>query len=142
MRDKGIGAAGESSLEGAGGGGEIGGIGQPCDIGVARGIDRYAVATSSAAAAQVGGVEQGRAGGVQFGDKGIAAAGRSSLEGARGGGEIGGAGTACDIGVARGIDRYADAVVIAAAAQVGGVEQGRAGGVQLADKGIVVRRRK
>ena len=46
--DKGIAyePATESSLEGARGGGEIGGIGQACDIGVARSVERYAMASS------------------------------------------------------------------------------------------------
>ena len=70
------------------------------DIGVARGIDRYANAFVVATSAQVGGVEQGRAGGVQLADKGIPVSAVSGLEGARGGGEIRGSGNARDIGVA------------------------------------------
>ena len=48
--------------------------------------------SSSATSAQVGGVEQGRAGGVQLADKGITeeAPAESGLEGAWGGGEISG----------------------------------------------------
>jgi hypothetical protein len=60
----------------------------------------------------------------------------SGLEGARSGGKIGGKGHACDIGVARGIDTYASAIVDVISTQVARVKKGRAGGVQLADKGI------
>ena len=58
----------------------------------------------------------------------------SGLEGARSGGKIGGKGHACDIGVARGIDTYASAIVDVISTQVARVKKGRAGGVQLADK--------
>jgi hypothetical protein len=68
--------------------------------------------------------------------EGIHPPAESGLEGARDGREIGGEALACDIGIGRGIDAYAGAVVDVNSAQVAGVDQGRAGGVQLSDKGI------
>jgi hypothetical protein len=74
----------ESGLEGTRDGGEIGGEAIAGDIGVGRGIDAYASAVVDVISAQEGGVEQGGAGGVRLGDKGIVDPGFSGLEGARG----------------------------------------------------------
>src|SRR5262249_27791463 len=141
LTDKSITAPSESGLEGSRRGGEIGREGRARDIGVARDIDRYAEAVVGAAPVQVGGVDQGRSQDVELGDKASAAvrSGEAGLESTRGGGEIGGTGSTRDISVARVGDRYAISLVAATSAQVRGVEQSRAGGVHLTDKGIEVR---
>jgi hypothetical protein len=132
LHHKGINVAtGESGLEGARGYWKIRGSGPAADVDVAGGVDCHGIATT----VQVGGVDQRRAGAVQLADKAPADTG---LEGTRGGREIGGTSDARDIGVTRGIDRYVPPLVGATSAQVGGVEQGRAGGVQLADKSIEI----
>src|SRR5262249_11126686 len=116
--------------------GKIGGKGLAGDKGVARGVQRYARAHIGFASAEVGGIEQGRAGGIQLAHEGIDSPGESRLEGARGGGEIGGKGLAGDIGGDQRIEHYGKTLVSVTSAQIGGVDQTRAGGVQLADKGI------
>ena len=142
LADKGMEApARESGLKGAWRRGEIGGLRGACDIGAAGGIDRDASAFVVTRSAQVGGVEQGRAGGVELADKGITeeAPAESGLERIWGCGEIIGIRKSSDIAIARGVDPYAKARIVATSAEEGGVEQRRAGGVQLADERILTR---
>src|SRR5579863_1989972 len=56
----------------------------------------------------------------------------SGPEAPRRGGEIGRISTACDIGVARSINRYADAPVVVASAEVRGIDQHRVNHQRLA----------
>ena len=105
-------------------------------------VDRYApapilvVPVLRAASAEVGGVDQARSCGVQLADEDISVPAISGLEGARRRGEIEGARVACHVGVARGVDGDAltnkgNAAVAATSAQVGGIDQGGAGSIQL-----------
>src|SRR5262249_45560569 len=73
---------------------------------------------------------------IQLRHKCIVGAGRRPLQGA-GRGEIGGGGSAGDVGVAGGVHGNAVGGVEATAAQVGGVNQATARRTQLRDKGIV-----
>jgi hypothetical protein len=115
-----------SGLEGARGSGEIGGTRVACDIGVAQGVDGYSLSgrarlSTNGTVAEVGGVDQGRPGGIQLGDKGIVYPFESGLEGARGDPEIGRKSRARDIHVTGGIDCYAIALVVETSAQVSGI---------------------
>src|SRR6516162_9212033 len=98
----------QGSSEGAWGGKEIGGRSRPCHIGVTRGIDCYAplpgavnVVVLLPASAQIGGVDQSRAGRIKLADKGVATPAVTRLERARGSREIGRGCAARHISVAR-----------------------------------------
>src|SRR5262249_24991971 len=136
VANDGVAAPPEGRLQGVGRG-EVGGTGVAGEVGVAGAIHRDAVADVVAAAAQVGGVDQGGARRVQLGHEGVHAAVQGRLEGAGGGGEVGGGGAAGEVGVARPVYRDGVALGAAAAAQVGGVQQGAARGIELAHEGIV-----
>src|SRR5207244_1713726 len=118
--------AGIGSLEGSAGGGEVGGKGLPRNVGRPLRIHCDTLALVIAVAAQVGGVDQPAAGGIQLGYKSITGPSLNSLDGTYGR-EVGGAGQPRDVGRAVGINRNASACVAAAAAQVGGVDQPAAG---------------
>ena len=121
---KGISVSSISGLKGTYSSGEIRGTGIACEISVAGGINRYARAAVPATSAQVGRIHERGTGSVQLADKPIPKPAESSLEGAGGCGEIGGIGTARDIGIARPIDCYTLATVMIPSTQVGGVDQG------------------
>src|SRR6266571_7779202 len=89
-------------------------------------------------AAEVGGVDQSGAGGIELRDKGVAATTTAErwLEGAQGRREIGGTGGPADVGVPGSIHGNGDTIVISTAAQVGGVDQSGAGGIELRDEGV------
>src|SRR5262249_41901505 len=114
------------------GGREVRGVGVPRDQGIAGGrVHGQGQAIVIATAAEVGGEDQGAAGRVQPRHDGI-------REGAAGGGvervggrEVGGNGLPRDQGVAGGgVHGQGLAPVLAAAAEVGGVDQGAASRVQ------------
>src|SRR5205085_6407583 len=89
------------------------------------------------AATEVGGVDDGAPGRVQLGDEGVLAASVGCLEGAGGDGEVGGEGDAGDVGTAGAVDGHASGLVPeAAAAQVGGVDEGATPGVDLRDEAV------
>src|SRR5947209_1276854 len=92
---------------------------------MATGIDRDAPALVIGTAAEVGGVDQRGAGGVQLRHEGVKAAAGSRLEGTGGRREVGRDGEARHVGIATGIDRDAQALVSATAAEVGGVRECR-----------------
>src|SRR5262249_52015127 len=99
----------ESLLEGAGGGGKVGAVGWPGYVGIAGRVYRDAGGKVEAAAAQVGGVDQARAGRIQLCHEGVhEAAGKCRLGGADGGGEAAG-GFSGDVGIAGRVDRNAGA---------------------------------
>src|SRR5208337_2585428 len=106
-------------------GGEIGRASGARHVGISGGINGDAVAIIPAAAAQVGGVDQGRAGGIQLRhERSVIPHGLvERLKRVRGG-EVGRISPTCHVGVAGGIDGDAVAFVITTAAQVGGVDQG------------------
>ena len=93
---------------------------------------------SSDAAAQVGGVDQGRAGGIQLRHKRVAVGQGTVTAGGLERVTVGKSveGQPRHVGVAGGIDGDAVATSSPAAAQVGGVDQGRAGGIQLGHKRV------
>src|SRR6266571_86898 len=78
-------------------------------------------------AAEVGGVDQSGAGGIELRDKGVAATTTAErwLEGAQGRREIGGTGGPADVGVPGSIHGNGDTEVIPTGAKVGGVEEHR-----------------
>jgi integrase len=79
FRHKGVVAAGVSRLQGILGR-EVGRIGPPRHVGIARRVQGDTGSPVVAAAAQVGGVDERAAGGTQFGHKGVGDAGVSRLE--------------------------------------------------------------
>src|SRR5262249_56989423 len=83
-------------------------------------------------------IQQGAAGGVQLDDEGVLGAGELTLvgRGRVGDGEVARPGAAGDVGVAGGVHGEGPAFVVVAAAEVGGVQQDRAGAVQLGDEGV------
>src|SRR5208337_839995 len=112
------------------------------DVSVPRRVHRDAVAVAAGTTAQVGGVEERAPGGIQLGHKGVYAADQAGLDWV-GGGEIGRAGPARDVSVARAVRRDAVALVRIDAAQVGcgaaqegGVDKRTPGGIQLGHKGV------
>src|SRR5208282_3641296 len=125
-------------------GGEVGRASEPRYVGVAGGIDGDATALANRGigtlAAQVSGVDkrQGRAGELQLQHKRVSKTidGEATAGGLDwvNGGEVGRGSSPRDVGIAGGIDSDAAAEVSATAPQVGGVDQGRAGGVQLCHK--------
>ena len=87
---------------------------------------------------EVGGVDQGGARRVQLRHEGVEAAAEGRLKGAGRGREVGGTSAARYVGVAGGVHRDAGAIIIARAAEVGGVDQGGARRVQLRHEGVEV----
>src|SRR5206468_113636 len=115
------GAAG--GLEGAGGRGEVGGTSEARHVGVAEGVHGDAEAVVNATPAEVGGVDEPGAGGIELGHERVFGAAEGGLEGAGGRGEVGGTSEARHVGVAEGVHGDAEAVVNAAPAEVGGVDE-------------------
>ena len=114
-------------------------MGKARHIGVPGGVYGDAVAVVVPAAAQVGGVHQSAACGIDLAHKGIAGAPVSRLDSARAGTrEVGRLGKARHIGVAGRVYGDAVAIVATAAAQVSGVHQSAACGIDLGHKGVVV----
>ena len=116
----------------------------PRDVGVARRVDRDAEGIVDVHASEVGRIDESRTGRVQLGDEGIQRVGRprrrneldGPLERAARRREIGRSGLARDVGVAGSIDRDRAAEVEARAADVRGIDQRRARGVQLAHEDV------
>src|SRR5207245_5298259 len=94
------------------------------------------------AAAEVGGVDEGGAGGIELRHEGVATtehiASEGRLERPRRSRKVAGASSARHVGVARGVHGDACAIVAdgATAAEVGGVDKGGAGGIQLRHEGV------
>ena len=120
--------------------GRLIGIRNPSHVGVAGGIHGDAVANVIPAAAEVAGVEERRAGGVQLGDEGVGVAATVMRE-VRADrdreGRLTGIRIPGHVGVAGGIHGDAVALFVGAAAEVASVEERRAGGVHLGDEGVV-----
>src|SRR5439155_688762 len=135
-RNEGVFAAAASGLEGAGGRGEVGGKGNPRHVGVAAGVHGDAEAVVNVTPAEVGGVDEHGAGGIELGHEGVFGAAEGGLEGAGGRGEGGGIGEARHVGVAEGVHGDAEAVVNATPAEVGGVDEPGAGGIELGYEGV------
>src|SRR5205823_5160686 len=114
----------KGGLESAKGRGEIGRIGIAGHVGVAGSIDGDAGSEVVTAAAEIGGVAQGRAGGVELRDEGVEGAAEARLESARGCSEVARSGGARHVGAAVGIHGDAEAQILVAAAEEGGVDQG------------------
>ena len=109
---------------------EVGRIGVARYVGVLGRVDGDPQAPVTATAAEVGGVDEGRAGGIELRDEGVAATGR--LEGPWGRREVAGVGPPGHVGVAVGVHRDPEGLLIkAVAAKVGGVDQSRTGGIEL-----------
>ena len=94
------------------------------DVRAARGVDGQPAAAVEVAAAEVGGVDQGRAARVEFGQGHVEAAVGGRVERACRGGEVGRPGEAHGVGVARGVDRDPLTVVGQGAAEERGVCEG------------------
>src|SRR5206468_1531175 len=106
------------------------------EIGIAGTIDRDPGASITAAAAEVGRVTAGRARAVELRHEGIIDARVHGLKSARSGREVARRGSPGEIGIAGTIDRDPGANILAAAAEVGGVKQGRARAVELRHESI------
>ena len=89
-----------------------------------------------AAAPQVSGVGQARAGGVQLEGKGVVAAAIYAVRAPGGEGQVGRASGAGDVGAALTIHGHGPARLVAAAAPEGGIDQAPAAGAHFEDKGI------
>src|SRR5206468_2602015 len=89
-----------------------------------------------ATAAEVGGVDQSRACGIELRHEGLAATAAGGLKGSRRRREVVRADAASHIGVARGIHGDPATKVFSVAAEVGGVHQSRTGGIELGYKDI------
>src|SRR6267143_2069011 len=79
----------------------------------------------TAASPEIGGIEEGGAGGVELRYEGVAAAGERGLEGPQVGREVGRAGAARHIGVAESVHRDAPTLITPATAKVRGVGEHR-----------------
>src|SRR5439155_37255 len=100
------------------------------------GVHRDSRAQVIPTATEVGGVDDTRAGGIQFRDEGVLDTRESRLQGPRGYREVAGQGLARHVGVARSVHCDAKASVEAAAAEEGGVDDSRAGEMQFRDEGV------
>ena len=113
-------------------------------VGVAKAVHSDAGAEVTKTAPEVGGVDEGRTGGIQFCHERIAPADESRLEGPRRGREVRGEGAARHIGVAGRVHGDAlsapitlpDARIVVTAPEVGGVDEGGTGGIQFCHEGI------
>src|ERR1700761_1437015 len=128
---------------------EVDGAGASGDVGVSGGVDGDGVAVVAgsigAAAAEIGGIGEGGADWAQLGDKGVGDAletGEGRLKSRCGGGEVGGECVPGAVGVAAGIDSdgLCDVstgclgALIAAAAEIGGVNERAAAANQAGDE--------
>ncbi len=122
---------------------KISGVGIANHIGRASAIYGNAVGDVDVAAAQIGGVDQRRTGGIQLGHEGVDEAAKRCLN-RRLHGKAGGVVDAAAVGIAghvnviAGIERQAVGDVRSAPAQVGGEDQRGAGGVDLADEHVLL----
>src|SRR5439155_6820003 len=105
---------------------------------------RDPVARIIAAAPEVGGENEGGAGGIELGDERVAlvgvvgaAAAGSGLKGARARREVRRLSLPRHISVASDVDSNPIALVIAATAQISGVDESGAGGIELRHKAVV-----
>ena len=114
-------------------------MGGACHVGVARAVHGDALATVVTAAPEEGGVDEGGAGGIELRREGGATVYRTAIaEGLEGPGcrrEVGGSGAPRHVGVARAVHGDAVAEVIATPAEVGGVDEGGAGGIEFRHEG-------
>src|SRR5439155_1673393 len=117
--------------------GRLGGFSEASDIGIARGVHGDAIAIVSAVAAKVAGIVQGGAIGTYLGHQGVVGAivGQIRPHSYRKG-IFGGLGNASDIGIARRVHGDAVALVVVAAANVAGIDQGGAISPHLGYKGV------
>src|SRR5439155_5778387 len=123
-------------LDGARGRGEVWRLGPASHVGAAGSVHRDPEALVQAAAAEKGGVDQGRAGGVELHHEGIEDAAEGLPDGARGRGEVRREGEARDVGIAGGINCYGVPTVGRESAEVGGVDQRRAVSVEFRHEGV------
>ena len=107
-------------------------------MGVASVIDCDAGAHVLVAAAEIGGVNQGIARGIQFRHKRIGASAERALKRPRGRREVDRTGNPRHVSTAVAVHRDAEAVVSEAATKVGGIDQSTACGIQLRHKRGVV----
>src|SRR5439155_15340274 len=127
-------ATAEGRLESAQGRGEVA-YGAARHVGVAEGVYRNGEALVRPKPTQIGGVEEGGAGGIEFRHEGVDQAAEGRLEGARCRREVAGSRDARHVGVAGRVQGDAEALFRAGAAEKGGVDEGRAGGIQLRHEG-------
>src|SRR5207244_424862 len=124
--------AAEDRLEGSGRRWEIGRLGIPGDIRIARGVEGETGAHVEVAASEVRRVQKrSGAGRIQRRDEGVIVTAGGDLDGPRRGREIDGGGIPRHVGVAAGVDGDRDAGVVAGAREVCGVHQGGSGGIDL-----------
>src|SRR5205823_13663699 len=121
-------------LEAARGGRKVAGGGESRNVGVCAGVHGDRVACVTAAAAEIGGVDEGGAGGIELRHEGVPAAAAVGCRRRRR--EVAGVGFTRHEGVAGRVHRNAEACLSAAAAEVGGVNEGAAGGVGLRRGGV------
>ena len=131
----------QNRARGSAGGGKVGREGAPDHVGVAGRVHGDAAAAVVAVAAQIGGVNQRRACGIELCHERIRSGAQGSVKGRAGRGgtpcrKVGGPGAARHIDVAGPIHGDAVAIVDAVAAQIGGVDQCRASGVELCHERI------
>src|SRR5262249_15187056 len=134
LAKEGVGASGVGGLDGAGGG-EVGGTGEAGDERLPGRVHRHPSGLIIDGAAQVGAVNQGGAGGGPLRHEAVEAAAAGGLDWG-GGREVCGGGVAGEVGVAGRVHRHPAGLIVAGAAQVGGVNQGVAGGVHLGHEGV------
>src|SRR5439155_30689 len=115
--------------------GEVERQGEAGYVRAAGGIHGNGVPLIGAAAAEVGGVDKRRARGVELRHESVREV-KGGLEGARGGGEVRREGPTRHVRAAGGIHGNAVGRVTAAAAEVGGVDQGGAGRIKLRHEGV------
>ncbi len=115
--------------------GKVAGAGTASNVGIACSIYNNACAPVRTVSTEVGGVHQRRTGGVHFSYKGVSTAAIGRLERivSR---EIAGVSNACHKSITGGIERDATCVIIIRPAEVGSIDQCRAGGIQLGYEGI------
>src|SRR5262249_33940309 len=102
----------------------------------AAAVHRDAEALVVTAAAQIGGIDESGATGVELAHEDVVGAARGGGLQWVGGGKVRGGGQPGHIAVAAAVHRDIEARLATAAAQIGGVDQRRAGRVQLADKRV------
>src|SRR5262249_31591462 len=124
LRHKGVKGAAECRLQGTDRG-EVGGEGVPGDVGGASAIHGDGTAFIEAAAAQVGGIDEGGAIGRELRHKGVKEAAECRLQGMDRG-EVAGVGEPGDVGGASAIHGDGIAPLVPAATQVGGIDEGGA----------------
>src|SRR5450759_4689364 len=114
-------------------------VGRMCSAGqisITRLVQDEHIAGVGTDAAEIGGVEERRSGGVQFGNESVSIAAKARLEGSGRDGKVLGLSPTGYVSDVAGVDADGKRYIVSGAPQKRGIDQGRAGSIDLGNKAI------